>query len=307
MAICLRTPAYLSDPLSHALAHILMMTCVVVHLNVNVWMQSDAVLGMALRRLTSLEAGKLQEEAATLQATIAGLEQLLADEKLVLDTVKRESQEISDKFGDERRTTVRSLSLCLSAEAVRSDLYVCTFPERTACAAALYPLSCITASRAATKVLRAKVPHLAYYTCCDTAVGSLCLTPELSVQIRAGESGALSEEDIVPNRPSVLVFSRKGYIKRMPADLFATQVSPNLSTPCHPGMLSDSRRRSSRFMLWCSLSPAMRISWLGHLFLALYSQAIASSRNVYRRVTGVLTRHANRRRAEAGGASQAQG
>ena len=46
-----------------------------------------------------------------------------------------------------------------------------------------------------------------------------------AVQIRAGESGALSEEDIVPNRPSVLVFSRKGYIKRMPADLFATQVS----------------------------------------------------------------------------------
>ena len=47
----------------------------------------------------------------------------------------------------------------------------------------------------------------------------------LPVQIRAGESGTLSEEDIVPNRPSVLVFSRKGYVKRMPADLFATQVS----------------------------------------------------------------------------------
>ena len=47
----------------------------------------------------------------------------------------------------------------------------------------------------------------------------------LHVQIRAGESGALSEEDIVPNRPSVLVFSRKGYVKRMPADLFATQVN----------------------------------------------------------------------------------
>ena len=47
----------------------------------------------------------------------------------------------------------------------------------------------------------------------------------LSAQIRAGESGTLSEEDIVPNRPSVLVFSLKGYVKRMPADLFATQVS----------------------------------------------------------------------------------
>ena len=71
-------------------------------------MQSDAVLGMALRRLTSLEAGKLQEEADALMATIRGLEQLLDNEQLVLETVKRESQEIADKFGDERRTTVRS-------------------------------------------------------------------------------------------------------------------------------------------------------------------------------------------------------
>lgn len=71
-------------------------------------MQSDAVLGMALRRLTSLEAGKLQEEADALMATIRGLEQLLNNEQLVLDTVRRESQEIADKFGDERRTAVSS-------------------------------------------------------------------------------------------------------------------------------------------------------------------------------------------------------
>ena len=69
--------------------------------------QSDAVLSMALRRLTSLEAGKLREEAAALKATVGGLEQLLANEQLVLETVKRESQEIADKHGDERRTTVR--------------------------------------------------------------------------------------------------------------------------------------------------------------------------------------------------------
>ena len=34
----------------------------------------------------------------------------------------------------------------------------------------------------------------------------------------------------MPNRPSVLVFSRKGYIKRMPADLFATQVRESLNS-----------------------------------------------------------------------------
>lgn len=36
--------------------------------------QADAVLGMALRRLTSLEAGKLEAEAAELAARIAELQ-----------------------------------------------------------------------------------------------------------------------------------------------------------------------------------------------------------------------------------------
>jgi hypothetical protein len=38
------------------------------------------------------------------------------------------------------------------------------------------------------------------------------------------ESGQLSVEDVIPNRASLLVFSRKGYIKRMPTDLFSVQV-----------------------------------------------------------------------------------
>lgn len=69
--------------------------------------QADAVLSMALRRLTSLEAGKLREEEATLAQTLAQLQSLLGSQQLVLDTVKRESQEIADKFGDSRRTAVR--------------------------------------------------------------------------------------------------------------------------------------------------------------------------------------------------------
>ncbi len=41
------------------------------------------------------------------------------------------------------------------------------------------------------------------------------------------ESGQLSVEDVIPNRPSLLVFSRKGYIKRMPTDLFSVQAGPD--------------------------------------------------------------------------------
>jgi uncharacterized coiled-coil protein SlyX len=74
--------------------------------------QADAVLGMALRRLTSLEAGKLREESASLAQAIQGLEALLGSQQMVLDAVKRESQEIADKFGDGRRTAVRGHLWC---------------------------------------------------------------------------------------------------------------------------------------------------------------------------------------------------
>lgn len=64
---------------------------------------------MTLRRLTGLEAGRLQEESASLSASISGLQALLGDAQLVLDTVKRESQEVADRFGDARRTAVSQL------------------------------------------------------------------------------------------------------------------------------------------------------------------------------------------------------
>ena len=45
-----------------------------------------------------------------------------------------------------------------------------------------------------------------------------------AVQILVDQNGDLSEMDVIPNRASLLVFSRRGFIKRMPADLFAAQV-----------------------------------------------------------------------------------
>ena len=43
----------------------------------------------------------------------------------------------------------------------------------------------------------------------------------------AGE-GELSVEDVTPNTASLLVFSRRGYLKRMRADLFSPQARPQL-------------------------------------------------------------------------------
>ncbi|KAK9813725.1 hypothetical protein WJX73_005461 [Symbiochloris irregularis] len=108
--------------------------------------QADAILSMTLRRLTTLESGKLQEEAAKLTQQVQDLQQLLADPKLVLKVIGDEAQEMADKFGDDRRT----------------------------------------------KVLQ-------------------------------DVDGKLTVEDITTNGKSLVVFSSKGFIKRMPADTFSVQ------------------------------------------------------------------------------------
>ncbi|KAK9837232.1 hypothetical protein WJX81_000248 [Elliptochloris bilobata] len=110
--------------------------------------QAEAVLGMALRRLTSLEAGKLEAEAVVLAERITELQDLLARPERILATVDAEATELAEKFGDARRT---------------------------------------------------------------------------SVCREAGE-GLLTVEDVTPNTASLLVFSRRGYLKRMRADLFSPQL-----------------------------------------------------------------------------------
>lgn len=43
-------------------------------------------------------------------------------------------------------------------------------------------------------------------------------------QVRRDVDGVLQTEDIIPNKESLIVYSSKGYIKRMTPDLFSTQV-----------------------------------------------------------------------------------
>lgn len=108
--------------------------------------QADAVLAMALRRLTSLEKDKLERESAELLAKIADLESLLASPARVADTLVEEAAEVAAKFGDDRRTT-----------------------------------------------------------------------------LRLGDDGSVDDEALVPDGESIVVFSKRGFVKRMPADTFAQQ------------------------------------------------------------------------------------
>ncbi|MEE1885595.1 DNA gyrase subunit A [Pedobacter flavus] len=68
--------------------------------------QARAILDMTLRRLTGLERDKIKDEYAELMALIERLKLILSDEGMRMQIIKDELKEISDKYGDERRTTI---------------------------------------------------------------------------------------------------------------------------------------------------------------------------------------------------------
>ena len=68
--------------------------------------QAQAILDMRLQRLTSLEVQKIVDELAEVRALIAYLRDLLSSEQKILGVVKTETEEISTKFGDDRRTEI---------------------------------------------------------------------------------------------------------------------------------------------------------------------------------------------------------
>jgi DNA gyrase subunit A len=68
--------------------------------------QAQAILQLTLSRLTALEADKIKRDYADLVERIKELREILGDEQKVLDLIKEELQEISERFGDERRTEI---------------------------------------------------------------------------------------------------------------------------------------------------------------------------------------------------------
>ncbi len=68
--------------------------------------QAQAIIDMRLRALTGLEREKIEQEYAELMQKIAEYKAILADEKLLLGVIRKEISEISDKYGDDRRTSI---------------------------------------------------------------------------------------------------------------------------------------------------------------------------------------------------------
>ncbi len=68
--------------------------------------QAQAILDMQLRRIAALEREKIESEYKELQATIKGLEELLADPEKVDAEIKKETIGVKKKHGSERRTVI---------------------------------------------------------------------------------------------------------------------------------------------------------------------------------------------------------
>ena len=68
--------------------------------------QANSIVEMRLRALTGLEREKLENEYAELKKVIEEYRAILADRKVLLGVVKKEIIEISDKYGDDRRTSI---------------------------------------------------------------------------------------------------------------------------------------------------------------------------------------------------------
>ncbi len=68
--------------------------------------QAQAIVDMRLRALTGLEREKLENEHQELLVRIARLKEILADEKILLGVIRTEIKEISDKYGDDRKSKI---------------------------------------------------------------------------------------------------------------------------------------------------------------------------------------------------------
>ena len=78
--------------------------------------QAQAILDMRLQRLTGLERSRLDEEQSKLLADISSYTHILEDRKALDGVIRSELADISERFGDDRRTAITE------AEATEAEL-----------------------------------------------------------------------------------------------------------------------------------------------------------------------------------------
>ena len=83
--------------------------------------QANAILEMQLRRLAALERQKIIDRLAELERVIADLEDILANEPRQRQIISDELKEITDKYGNDRRTQIIAADGDLSMEDLIPD------------------------------------------------------------------------------------------------------------------------------------------------------------------------------------------
>ncbi|WP_370479595.1 DNA gyrase subunit A [Tamlana flava] len=83
--------------------------------------QAKAIVEMRLRQLTGLEQDKLRSEYEELMKTIEDLKDILDKKERRMDIIKQELEEVRDKYGDERRSTIEYAGGDLSIEDMIPD------------------------------------------------------------------------------------------------------------------------------------------------------------------------------------------
>lgn len=83
--------------------------------------QAQAILDMRLQKLTQLERTKIQEDYKALVKLIGELKAILASRKKIMGIIKKELEEMSEKYGDDRRTSIGETAEDIDIESLIAD------------------------------------------------------------------------------------------------------------------------------------------------------------------------------------------
>ncbi|MBN1327355.1 MAG: DNA gyrase subunit A [Candidatus Cloacimonetes bacterium] len=83
--------------------------------------QAKAILEMRLQKLTGLEREKVEKEYKEIVKTVKKLREILEKKELRMKIIKEETQEIKEKYGDERRTIILEGSSDIDTEDMIAD------------------------------------------------------------------------------------------------------------------------------------------------------------------------------------------
>lgn len=97
--------------------------------------QAKAIINMRLGRLSHMETNEILEELSELEQKIAYYKNLLADEFKILQVVKAEAQEMSNTYGDVRRTQIdpREVGGAVDKDFIKKEEVIVVISDKGFC------------------------------------------------------------------------------------------------------------------------------------------------------------------------------